>query len=318
MGTAPSKSLTEIDPDLIGKNPVNPRLIFREGEMNQLLESIREVGIQVPLSVFRRSAKHYVLLDGERRWRCAKKLNLATVPVLVQPEPSPLENLLTMFNIHNVRSDWDLMPMALKLRDVRTMLEGEGQDASPKAVSGLTGVSLPTVRRALDLLALPQHYQDLLLREAEKPRDKQTITADVFVEVNKSQRVVQRYQPGVFEHVSEEQFLDSMVDKYQSGVVNNLVRFRDISKIARVERAGGDPDDAGPAIVRLVTDPKYKIEDAYRETVAPAYVVRDLDTRVSGLAAKLDELDRRRKIPKALRRSLRELRDQIDALLGNR
>ena len=213
--------------------------------MNQLLDSIREVGIQVPLSVFAKG-KRFVLLDGERRWRCSKKLNLQVVPVLVQPEPTALENLLTMFNIHNVRSDWDLMPMALKLADVRDMLVAEGQTATPKTLSGLTGVSLPTVRRAFDLLELPQHYQDLLLREAEKPRDKQKITADVFVEINKSKRVIEQYQPAVFDEVSDTQFVDAMVDKYQSGVVNNVVRFRDISKIARAERAGGDSSGRSP------------------------------------------------------------------------
>lgn len=78
----------------------------------------------------------------------------------------------------------------------------------------MTGVTLPTVRRALDLLELPQHYQDILLTEAEKPRDQQKITADVFVEVNKSKRVIRSYQPEVFDHVTDEQFVDAMVDKY--------------------------------------------------------------------------------------------------------
>src|SRR5688572_29845300 len=116
--------------------------------MNQLLKSICEVGIKVPLAVVKTNSG-YALLDGDSRWRCAKKLNLKEVPLLVQPETTPLENLLTMFNIHNVRSDWDLMPMDLKLRDVRDLLEAEGQSASPKALAGVTGVSLPTVRRAL-------------------------------------------------------------------------------------------------------------------------------------------------------------------------
>jgi len=286
MATPESKSLVEIDPDLVDKNPVNPRLIFREAEMNQLLDSIREVGIQVPLSVFSSGAR-YVLLDGERRWRCAKKLNLQAVPVLVQPEPSPLENLLTMFNIHNVRSDWDLMPMALKLRDVRDMLAKEGQATTAKDLSGLTGVPAPTVRRALELLELPQHYQDELLTEAEKPRDQQRITADVFVEVTKSRRAIERYQPEVFHGVTGEQFVDAMVDKYRSGIVNNVGRFRDVSKIARAERAGGDARDAAPALIRLVKDKTYKIEDAYQASVESAYVVRDLETRVSGLTARL-------------------------------
>ena len=282
--------------------------------MNQLLESIQQVGIQVPLSVFEHGSR-FVLLDGERRWRCARKLNLATVPVLVQPEPSPLENLLTMFNIHNVRQDWDLMPMALKLRDVQEMLAAEGQDSTPKALGAVTGVSTPTVRRALELLDLPKRYQDLLLTEAEKPRDQQTITADVFVEVNKSKRVVHAYQPEVFEQVSEEQFVDAMVDKYRAGVVNNVVRFRDISKIARVERVGGDQSVAAPALVRLVNEPAFKIEDAYHESVEASYVFRDLSSRVSALRHRLADYDRRRRIPGELRDELKQLRTAIDEIL---
>src|SRR5688500_18692065 len=172
---AEETSLRQVNPDRIRKNPVNPRLIFREADMNQLLESIREVGIKVPLAVYP-EGKGLVLLDGERRWRCARKLNLETVPVLVQPRPTPLENLLTMFNIHNVRTDWDLMPMALKLADVRDMLEAEGQPTRARDLAGLTGVPLPTVRRALELLELPKRYQKLLLDEAAKPKDQQTIT----------------------------------------------------------------------------------------------------------------------------------------------
>lgn len=309
-----TRTLSDVDPDKIDKNPVNPRLIFREAEMNQLLDSIREVGIQVPLSVFA-SGKRFVLLDGERRWRCAKKLNLAAVPVLVQPEPTPLENLLTMFNIHNVRQDWDLMPMALKLRDVREMLATEGQESSPKALAAVTGVSTPTVRRALELLELPQHYQDLLLKEAEKPRDQQRITADVFVEVNKSKRVIRTYQPEVFDEVSDEEFVDAMVGKYQSGVVNNVVRFRDVSKIARAERAGGDSRAAAPALIRLVREPEYKIEDAYRQSVEAAYVLRDLNSRVGALHERLRAYDKRHSLPDELRQGLEQLRTAIDALL---
>lgn len=309
------KTLTQIDPDAIAQNPVNPRLIFREAEMNQLLDSIREVGIQVPLSVFR-AKRGYVLLDGERRWRCAKKLNLSTVPVLVQPEPSPLENLLTMFNIHNVRSDWDLMPMALKLKEVRQMLADQGQDPKPAALAGLTGVPLPTVRRALELVELPQRYQDLLIVEAEKPRDKQTITADVFVEVNKAKRVIETYQPKVFEEVSQEDFVDSMVDKYQRGVVNNLVRFRDISKIARAELAGGDSAVAAPMLVRLVRDPTYEIEAAYHHTVEAAYAARDINSKVTGLREKLSEWENAGPLPAEVRENLEGLAEAINRLLA--
>src|SRR5580704_15379413 len=112
--------LQEIKPDKIRANPDNPRLVFREDEMQQLMDSIKEVGIKVPVSLYEDGSK-FVLLDGERRWRCPKRLNLSAVPAIVQPKPDRLENILMMFNIHNVRVDWDPMPMALKLKDVQDL-----------------------------------------------------------------------------------------------------------------------------------------------------------------------------------------------------
>jgi ParB family chromosome partitioning protein len=307
-------TLQEINPDRIAPNPDNPRLIFREADMNALLESISEVGIKVPLSVYR-DDQLFVLVDGERRWRCAKKLNLKVVPVIVQPKPSRLENLLTMFNIHNVRVDWDLMPAALKLKEVKALLESEGKSASPRNLAGITGVSLPTIRRALDLLELPERYQRMLLGEAEKPKDQQKVTVDLFVEVNKSKRVVKKYVPEVFEHISEVEYVDAMVDKYAMGVVNNVVRFRDISKIARAERAGGSSIDVTPVIVDLIQKGEYKIEDAYKETVEYAYETRDITTRASNLAERLKKLKRKRKMPPELAGALRDLMSEIGRLL---
>lgn len=310
-----NSSLVPLDPDLIRANPDNPRLVFRENEMTQLLESIRAVGIQVPLTVYAERS-HWVLIDGERRWRCARRLNLAEVPVIVQPKPKRLENILMMFNIHNVRTDWDLMPMALKLDQIRNLLTKEGKPTRPRDLAGLTGVPLPTVTRALELLGLPPRYVDMLLKEAEKPRDEQTITPDLFIEINKSRRVVQKYAPEVFSQVSHADYLDSMIDKYTTGAVKNVVRYRDISKIARAERAGGDRSAVVPAIVRLVKTPALGVEQAYEETVRDAYDARDISTRVEGLHERLRGIHHGSSLSQELRTQLRALRKEIDRLLG--
>src|SRR5579864_990897 len=308
-------SLVRLDPDRIHANPDNPRLVFRESEMNQLLESIREVGIQVPLTVYA-ERNHWVLIDGERRWRCARRLNLSAIPVIVQPKPGKLENILMMFNIHNVRTDWDLMPMALKLDEVRNLVVAQGKKARPRDLAGLTGVALPTVSRALELLELPPRYRTMLLKEAEKPRDEQRITPDLFIEINKSRRVVESYAPEVFEKVSHKDYLDAMIDKYRSGVVKNVVRYRDVSKIARAERAGADRESVVPVIVKLVKDPALRVEQAYEQTVREAYDVRDIATRVDGLLERLRAVAHGSSLSRELRTQLRALRKEIDRLLG--
>jgi ParB/RepB/Spo0J family partition protein len=307
--------LQEIDPDSLKPNPDNPRLIFQEDEMNELLESIKEGGIRVPVSVYADGGK-YTLLDGERRWRCAKKLNLKVIPAIIQPKPTRLENLLMMFNIHNVRVDWDLMPMALKLGEVRKMLEKEHKDTSPKALSAVTGVRLPTIHRALDLLDLPAKYRNMLIKEAQKPRSQQVVKADLFIEIYKSMHTVERHLPSVFKDVTKAQYVDSMVAKYRGGVVDNVVSFREVSKIARAELAGGDKTNAAPTIVKLVKQEKYSINEAFEDTVQAAYEQRDLLTKLRGVTEKLMRLKGGKTLSPEIKAALQQLDNEIKRLLA--
>ncbi|MBK6936712.1 MAG: ParB/RepB/Spo0J family partition protein, partial [Chitinophagaceae bacterium] len=87
---------------LIERNPENPRIFFRQEEMEQLYVSIRTKGLLVPISVYEDNGK-YVIIDGERRWRTFLKLNYDTIPAIIQDKPTPLDNLLLMFNIHGLR-----------------------------------------------------------------------------------------------------------------------------------------------------------------------------------------------------------------------
>lgn len=310
--------LKGINPDDIERNPENPRLIFREDEMNELLNSIRKVGIQVPISIYFDDDKDkHFLIDGERRWRCAKKLNMAKVPAIIHPKPNRLENILTMFNIHNVSVAWDLMPMALKLKDIKDLLEQEGKPASPKDLATLTGVRLPTIKRALDLLDLPERYRNMLLKEAEKPRDKQTITPDLFIEIYKSLHAIERHIPEVLEEVPKKRYIDAMVDKYVSGVVKNVVRYRDVSKIARAELAGGDKTKVTPTIVKLVKNKEYTIEQAFADSTQADYERRDLLTRLKGLTEKLSKYRTGETLDTETRAALKLLKNHINRLLGN-
>jgi ParB/RepB/Spo0J family partition protein len=282
--------------------------------MQALLDSIREQGIRVPLSVYWDRAK-YVLIDGERRWRCARKLNLKSVPAIVLPKPSKLENLLMMFNIHNVRVDWDLMPMAEKLGEVRDLATKNGTVPNAKQLAAITGVRLPTVKRALELLDLPLKYRRMLLEEAKKPRSQQTLKPDVFIETYKSLHTIERYTPEVFKEVTKKEYVDSMVNKYLSGVVDSVVGYREVSKIARAERAGGNKKEATRTIIRLVKNKNYGIKDAYKATVAGDYERRDILTRVDTLRKQLSEYHQSYDVDDDLRKALRKLAEQIGKMI---
>jgi len=74
----------------VGPSPLQPRRVFAEENLAELVDSIRARGIFQPLIV-RRSPKGsgYELIAGERRWRAARTLNLAKVPGVSGFDSSP-------------------------------------------------------------------------------------------------------------------------------------------------------------------------------------------------------------------------------------
>lgn len=308
-------AVEQIDPAVIRRNPENPRLIFPQEGMNLLLDSISKVGIQVPVTLYK-EGKKYFLIDGERRWRCASKLNLPHVPAIIQPKPPPLENLLIMFNIHNVRANWELPATAKALQKVQRLLEEQNLPASPKDLAAITGLSQGMVRDAFTVLSMPKKYQRMLLDEALKPKSEQRITPYLFLEVYKALRVSQRYVPELFKEYSESKFVEAMVQKYVRGVVDSVVAYRQVSKIARAERAGVSKSRVLPILVELVSNEDYSVENAYHDSVEEAYMQRGLASHAKALQQRLREISGRSKLDPSLSVALGQLRKELDRLLG--
>jgi ParB family transcriptional regulator, chromosome partitioning protein len=78
-----TEPIRQVSPGEIHANPENPRLIFRENELKELEASIGQQGILVPLTVFTSRSNGFIILDGERRWRCARRLGLSKIPVII-------------------------------------------------------------------------------------------------------------------------------------------------------------------------------------------------------------------------------------------
>lgn len=186
-------------------NPHNPRMLFDRQPLDVLKESINRVGILVPLTVYWDSSKkQHVILDGQRRWLCAKELGLQKVPVNQVREPTLVQNIVTMFQIHQLRQDWELMPTALKLE----VLMKELQEKNEKKLAALTGLNQAMVSRCRKLLSFPRKYQDLML----DPDPEKRVKADFFIELYpvKSDRNVRKMR-----WFSKDAFTHKMLDKYQ-------------------------------------------------------------------------------------------------------
>ncbi|WP_183094075.1 ParB/RepB/Spo0J family partition protein [Nocardioides stalactiti] len=75
---------TELDPTSIQPNHVQPRQVFEEEAMAELVHSVREVGLLQPIVVRELAPGSYELIMGERRWRAAQKAGLEKIPAIVR------------------------------------------------------------------------------------------------------------------------------------------------------------------------------------------------------------------------------------------
>jgi ParB family chromosome partitioning protein len=309
------QNLNDLSVDLIDRNPENPRIIFRPQEMSGLLESIRKHGVQVPISVYK-AGRRYVLIDGERRWRCSIKLNRKTIPALIQPPPDPLTNLLLMFNIHALREQWDLFTIAAKLpRVIALLTERIGKPPVEREISEETGLNPAIIRRCKLLIDLPEKHKDTILRELQKPKAQQKLTEDFYIEMERSLKTVERNMPEVVADLGKEKIRERLIAKYKNGTITNRVDFRQVAKIARADRVAADKDKAAAALVRLFSDNDVSIERAYSDSVGFAYQERDVLTSIASLARQLQVLEVE-ELDAEMLSALRELRDDLDRLLG--
>lgn len=84
--TAPDGSyFTEIPVGAITPNPKQPRQVFDEDELAELVESIKEVGLLQPVVVRPLGDERFELVMGERRLRATKAAGLDSIPAIVRP-----------------------------------------------------------------------------------------------------------------------------------------------------------------------------------------------------------------------------------------
>lgn len=74
----------EIPLDSITPNPRQPREVFDEDALYELVQSIKEVGLLQPVVVRQKDAGRYELIMGERRWRASREAGLDSIPAIVR------------------------------------------------------------------------------------------------------------------------------------------------------------------------------------------------------------------------------------------
>lgn len=155
ISSTKTNDILEISLDEIRSNPYQPRKTFNDETLQELAESIKEVGIVQPIIV-KKSIKGYELIAGERRTKAARIAGLKTIPAIIKEFTD--QEMMEIALIENIQRE-DLNPID----------EASAYENIIK-VSGMTqeefarkfGKSRSYVTNMLGLLSLPTNTKRLV------------------------------------------------------------------------------------------------------------------------------------------------------------
>ena len=154
----PMSQMSEIEIADIIPNPTQPRTQFDEESLDELADSIRQLGVIQPVTVKKTDDGKYILISGERRWRAAQRADLTTLPAYIREADD--ENLHAMALVENIqRQDLNAIEIALGMQ--RLIDECH---LTQDALSEKVGKKRSSVSNYLRLLKLPDEVQ-LALKE---------------------------------------------------------------------------------------------------------------------------------------------------------
>ncbi|MGL4832640.1 MAG: ParB/RepB/Spo0J family partition protein, partial [Propionibacteriaceae bacterium] len=143
----------DIPLDQIRPNPKQPRTVFAEDALTELVESIKEVGVLQPVVVRESGEGGYELIMGERRFRASKLAGKASVPAIIrQTADVDLLRDALLENIH--RSQLNPLEEGAAYQQML-----EDFDCSQEELSQRVKRSRPHISNSIRLLKLPAPVQ---------------------------------------------------------------------------------------------------------------------------------------------------------------
>lgn len=153
VNTAGSGSICEIAIEQIFPNPNQPRREFDESALQELSDSIRELGIVQPITLRDQGDGTYLIIAGERRWRASQMAGLKAIPAYVRTVDD--ENMMEMALIENIqREDLNALEIALAYQHLL-----EQYNLTQERLSERVGKNRSTITNYLRLLKLPATIQ---------------------------------------------------------------------------------------------------------------------------------------------------------------
>jgi ParB family transcriptional regulator, chromosome partitioning protein len=153
MNEVAGARFAELPVSSITPNPRQPREVFEEEAMAELVHSIKEIGLLQPVVVRRVGEDRYELIMGERRWRATRDAGLETIPAIIRDtsDDAMLRDAL-LENLHRA----ELNPLE-EAAAYQQLLDDFG--CTHDELAGRIGRSRPQISNTLRLLRLSPPVQ---------------------------------------------------------------------------------------------------------------------------------------------------------------
>jgi ParB family chromosome partitioning protein len=151
-------TVATLRPDQIEANPFQPRTVFDEESMMELVQSIKELGLIQPVTVRKMGYDKFQLISGERRFRAAQMAGLNEIPAYIRVAND--QAMLEMALVENIqRKNLDAIEIAISYQRLI-----EECNLTQEGLSERVGKKRATISNYLRLLKLPPEVQ-LAIRE---------------------------------------------------------------------------------------------------------------------------------------------------------
>lgn len=148
-----ASSINEVKIDDIEANPDQPRRSFDEEALNELADSIKQIGVVQPITLRKQEGGKYQIIAGERRFRASQIAGLTTIPAYIREVNE--NELMEMALIENIqREDLNAIEEALAYQNLMDKC-----DYTQDQLSERVGKKRATVANYLRLLRLPAEIQ---------------------------------------------------------------------------------------------------------------------------------------------------------------
>ncbi|MBR3736147.1 MAG: ParB/RepB/Spo0J family partition protein [Lachnospiraceae bacterium] len=151
-------TLMSVDILKVDRNKQQPRKKFDENGLEELADSLRQVGVLQPLLVVKKG-EYYEIVAGERRWRAAKLAGLKEVPVIVRDlTPQEIDEISLIENLQ--RQDLNAIEEAQAFKRLK-----EEHGMTDDQIAEKVSKSRAAITNSMRLLKLDNRVQEMVIDE---------------------------------------------------------------------------------------------------------------------------------------------------------